>query len=260
MFEAYEEEERRAFCRALAGVVLRTIDDEEARVQQLAAYVADAGVDATESQVRSQLAIARRSDDAVARHIPDIHSVPLRVMFLRTMVDAFGGSGPLPTEAWRWVQSVAAAFELDAAVPDGALIIDVSGLTDYQRLMCAHAIARVILADGEVEPPEVAFFAGAVRALGFREEDARVRGLIERERRRPTPVEELAEELSDPKTRIQVLRAMLQAGCVDGHLHDEEVVIVLRVAEALGVDPELAVHMVDWSRDWLALVAHRPEQ
>jgi uncharacterized tellurite resistance protein B-like protein len=253
MFEGYEEEERRAFCRALAGVVVRTVEDEEARFRQLSSYVADAGVPATEAQVRTQLAIASRSNDAVALHVPDIHAVPLRVMFLRTMVDALRSSGPLSEEARRWVRSVAEAFELDAAVPQAVLSMNVQGMSDYQRLMCAHAIARVILADGAVDPAEDAYLRTAVQALGFAESDARVRGLLERERRRPTPVDELAEELSGADVRLQVLRAMLQAGCVDGHLHDEEVVIVLRVAEALGVDPDLAVHMVDWSRDWLEL-------
>ena len=94
------------------------------------------------------------------------------------------------------------------------------------------------------------------KALGFALDDPRVAGLLVSERRRPTPVSELAEVLDHEGTRMPVLRAMLQASCVDDDLHDEEVVLIRRVAEALGIPSDVAVHMIDWSRDWLVAWRH----
>jgi uncharacterized tellurite resistance protein B-like protein len=256
MYEAYDEQERRAFCRAAAGVVVQTVSEEAARVAELLSFVQAAGVEATEQQVRRQLEIAGEHGDEVFRHVPEIQSVGLQVIFLRTMVDALDGGRPLEGEGKRWVQSVAAAFGLDAAVPEAELAIDVEALNDFQRVMCVRAIARVILADGVVEDSERSFLSRAIQALGFALDDPRVVDILASERRRPTPVAELAEVLDHDGTRMPVLRAMLQASCVDDDLHDEEVVLIRRVAEALGIPSDVAVHMIDWARDWLVSWRH----
>jgi uncharacterized membrane protein YebE (DUF533 family) len=236
--------------------VAHVVEDPEGRVRELHQIVRDAGVDASESDVRRQLALAGEVQTTVFEHIPDIRSVGLQVVFLRRMVDTLTTRGPLAGEARAWVQQVAAAFGLDAAVPDATLRIDSASMNDFQRVMCARAIARVILADGVVVDAELDFLASAVSALGFVENDPRVADLVVSERRRPTPVDELAQVLNEDGTRIAVLRAMLQASCIDADLHDEEVVLILRVAEALGVDQDVAVYMVDWSRDWLTSWRH----
>ncbi len=104
-------------------------------------------------------------------------------------------------------------------------------------------LARIIHADGEVDPKEVTTLVGIAGELDV--PGAEAQRILDDEFSRQSDVAQLAQQIPDPDERKEAYAMGCLMGCADGHMDDTEKAILDKFASGAGISDADAKEIYD---------------
>ena len=120
---------------------------------------------------------------------------------------------------------------------------DVAAPSKVLETVLLRFLARIIHADGEVDPKEVTTLIGIAGELDVPGVEAQ--RILDDEFSRQSDVAQLAKQIPDEDERKEIYAMGCLMGCADGHMDETEIAVLDKFAKAAGIGDADATEIFD---------------
>lgn len=124
-----------------------------------------------------------------------------------------------------------------------------------ELMIFARAMANMAAADGRVTEEERQQLDNVIAGIGLSPRDPEVAAVVASEFDNPGNLSDIVGQLKSKELRVALVRLLVEMGCADGELADDERAKVNEAVKVFGFPPGLVEELIDWTVDSLKLDA-----